>query len=423
MAFRTGKHIVFTGAGGPNLIEEDRLTLPSMLRKQGYHTAMVGKWHVGLTFLGQDGRPIHDHRPEAVSRIDYSRPIPDAPIHRGFDHFFGTACCPTTDWLYAFIDGDRIPVPPQAKVNHGKYPQNPYTKDFRDGWIAPDFEIENIDQIFLRKSLSYLEEHVRTRADQPFFLFHSTQAIHLPSIPAAAWQGKTGLGAHADFITQLDDHIGALLDKLNELGLAEDTIVILTSDNGPEVDAVVQMRKDHQHDGAHPWRGIKRDQWEGGHRVPLIVRWPEKIKADTLSDQTVCLTDLMATAAEISGYALPNSAAEDSYCLTPILFGKADQPVRPYTLHQTWGPYYAIRMGSWKYLDHAGSGGNDYQKKLGLAEYHWPDLAEKTSAQLYDLAADPGEKRNLILEQPQRAERMKALLHQSIQNGRSAPMR
>ena len=167
------------------------------------------------------------------------------------------------------------------------------------------------------------------------------------------------------------------------------------------------------------WATVKVD-W--ALRAPIPWRDPQVGAAGTvhLADS---IDERAVTAAEISGYALPNSAAEDSYCLTPIFFGKADQPVRPYTLHQTWGPYYAIRMGSWKYLDHAGSGGNDYQKKPGLAEYYWPDLAGKTSAQLYDLAADPGEKRNLILEQPQRAERMKALLHQSIQIGRSAPVR
>jgi arylsulfatase A len=167
MAFRTGRHVVFTGAGGPNLIEEGRLTLPEMLRQKGYRTAMTGKWHVGLTFLDSAGRPVLDNRPEAVQRIDYARAIPDAPIHRGFDEFFGTACCPTTDWLYAFIDGDRIPVPPTGRLDRGKYPRNVYTEDFRDGFIAPDFDIEEVDEIFLRRSLAFLEKHARTARDRP----------------------------------------------------------------------------------------------------------------------------------------------------------------------------------------------------------------------------------------------------------------
>jgi len=424
MAFRTGKHIVFQGAGGPNLIEEGRLTLPEMLRQQGYRTAKFGKWHIGLTFLDSEGKPIQDNNPTGVGRIDYSRAIPDAPIHRGFDEFFGTACCPTTDWLYAFIDGDRIPVPPTGRLDRSKFPNNPYAQDFRDGAIAPDFDVEEIDVLFLQKSLEFLENHAKTSPEKPFFLFHSPQAVHLPSIPAKAWQGKTGLGPHADFIAQLDDNIGALIDKLEQLGIADNTLVIVTSDNGPEVAAIVNMRKDHNHDGARPWRGIKRDQWEGGHRVPMIVRWPAKIKPGSVSDQTISLTDIMATAAAITGYNLPNDAAEDSFDLMPVFTGKdGGEPIRPYTLHQTWGPKYAIRIGQWKYIDHQGSGGNDYLRWPGLEAYILPDTAHDAPGQLYDLANDPGEITNLYFVHPERVKEMKAMLDQSVAAGRSAPMR
>jgi arylsulfatase A-like enzyme len=136
MAFRTGKFGVFTGAGGPCMIEKERLTLPEMLKSKGYHTAMFGKWHIGLTFFDKDGKPINKGGLEAVKRIDYSKPIPDAPIHHGFDEFFGTACCPTTDWLYAFIDGDKIPVPPTGLVDRNQHPKNAYTRDFREGVVA-----------------------------------------------------------------------------------------------------------------------------------------------------------------------------------------------------------------------------------------------------------------------------------------------
>jgi arylsulfatase A-like enzyme len=424
MAFRTGKHIVFQGTGGPNLIEEGRLTLPGMLRQQGYRTAMFGKWHIGLTFLDSEGKPILDNTPAGIKRIDYSRAIPDAPIHRGFDEFFGTACCPTTDWLYAFIENDRIPVPPGGKLDRSKYPRNPYTEDFRDGVIAPDFDVEDIDIIFLRKSLGFLEKHARESPDKPFFLFHSTQAVHLPSIPAKPWQGKTKLGPHADFIAQLDDNIGTLLDKLAELKMADNTLVIFTSDNGPEVAAVVNMRKDHQHDGARPWRGIKRDQWEGGHRVPLLVKWPSKIQPGAVSDQTTSLTDLMATCAAITGYKLPDDAAEDSFDILPVLLGKDEgKPVRPYTLQQTWAAKYSIRVGPWKYIDHQGSGGNDYHKWKGLDAYILPDTAPEAPGQLYNLANDPGETTNLYFKHPERVREMKALLDQSIAAGRSAPPR
>jgi arylsulfatase A len=424
MAFRTGNRSVFTGAGGPGMIEKERLTLPQMLRQQGYSTALFGKWHVGLTFLDSSGKPINDNRPEAIERIDFTRPIPDAPIHRGFDRFFGTACCPTTDWLYAFIDGDRVPVPPTGPLDKTDIPKNPYTQDCRPGRIAPDFEMEEVDMIFLNKSLQFLDEHAAKSPAKPFFLFHSAQAVHLPSLPGKAFQGKTQAGPHGDFIAQFDHIVGALLGKLDELGLAENTLVMLSSDNGPEVPTVVAMRKDHRHDGARPWRGVKRDQWEGGHRVPFITRWPAKIAPAKRSDQTACLTDLMATCAAITGAKLPNNAAEDSVDLLPVLLGKDDgKPVRDYTLHQTWTFQLAIRQGDWKYLDHPGSGGNRYTPESALAPFILPEDAPDAPGQLYNLASDPGETRNLYHRHPEIVTKLKALLEQSKASGRSAPER
>ncbi len=424
MAFRTGNRSVFTGAGGPNMIEQGRLTLPEMLQSKGYSTAMFGKWHVGLTFLDSEGNPILNGSPEAVKRIDYSKAIPDSPIHRGFDQFFGTACCPTTDWLYAFIDGDRIPIPPTHLIDKSKLPKNPYTVDCRPGMIAPDFDMEEIDMIFLKKSLGFLEKHASESPDKPFFLFHSTQAVHLPSLPGKAFQGKTKAGPHGDFIAESDHIVGALMDKLDTLGLSKNTLVLLTSDNGPEIASVVNMRKDYGHDGARPWRGIKRDQWEGGHRVPLIASWPAAIRAGSSSAQTVCLTDLMATCAAIIGEKLPEKAAEDSYDLLPILTGKDEgKPVRPFTLHQTWTFDLAIRRGDWKYLDHQGSGGNNYGKQSSLTPFILPEAEPDAPGQLYNLAEDPGETRNLYRTHPEVVAELKALLEKSKASGRSAPLR
>jgi arylsulfatase A len=424
MAFRTGNRSIFCGAGGPGMIEEGRLTLPEMLRGRGYSTALIGKWHIGLTFQDSNGRPINDISPEAARRIDFSRPIVDSPIHRGFDQFFGTACCPTTDWLYAFIDGDRIPVPPTRLIDKSKLPRNPYTDDCRPGMIAPDFDMEEMDMIFLKKSLQFLDEHRAKSPDKPFFLFHSTQTVHLPSLPGKDFQGKTKAGPHGDFIAEFDHVVGALLKKLDDLGIADNTMVILTSDNGPEVPTVVNMRKDYQHDGARPWRGMKRDQWEGGHRVPFIVRWPGKIASASTTAQTTSLTDIMATCASIVGAKLSNNCAEDSIDLSSVLLGKdGGKPVRGYTLHQTWTLQLAIRQGDWKYLDHQGSGGNKYAPASELGRYILPEAAPDAPAQLYNLAEDPGETKNLILEHPEVAAKLKALLDQSKASGRSAPLR
>lgn len=423
MAFRIGYRGVFAGAGGPCLIRPEQLTLPQMLRNQGYATAMVGKWHVGLSFEDATGERITQDGIDGVRTIDFARPISDSPIHRGFDRFFGTACCPTTDFLYAFIDGDRIPIPPTQVLDKSGLPKHPYAHDNRTGLIAPDFDLQEVDMTFLRKSREFLEEHVRTKPDQPFFLFHSTQAVHLPSFPGRDFRGRTSAGPHGDFLCELDQIVGELMATLNRLGAAENTIVIFTSDNGPETTAAIHMRADHNHDGARPWRGLKRDQWEGGHRVPLLVRWPHQVSTETVCDQTVCLTDLMATCASVCGAELPDSAAEDSFDLLPVLLSQdTDRPIREYTLHQTISLALAIRKGPWKYLDHRGSGGNNYDKNPDLRPFALPESAAEAPGQLYNLDQDPGETTNLYFRHPGIVTRLRTLLEETRQSGRSRPL-
>ena len=424
MAFRNGMKGVFTGAGGPCLIKEDRLTIAGMLRDQGYTTAMFGKWHIGLTFYDKDGKPITKNGLEAVKRIDYSQPITGGPIDRGFDQFFGTACCPTTDWLYAYIDGDKIPMPPTRIVDRKPLPKHPYSRDNRPGMIAPGFDLEEVDMVFLQKSLEFLESHKQKSPDKPFFLFHSAQAVHLPSFAGRAFKGKTEAGPHGDFIFELDYVVGRLMSKLDQLGYGENTLVIFSSDNGPEVPTVIDMRKTHKHDGARPWRGVKRDQWEGGHRVPFIARWPKKIKDGSTSAQTICLTDVMATCAALTGATIPPNAAEDSYNILPVLLGQAgDKPVREYTLHQTISLALAIRHGNWKYLDHKGSGGNNYGREgeWGMKQFALPERAPDAPGQLYDLSKDPGETTNLYNEYPEIVKALKGKLEEYKTSGRSAP--
>ncbi len=423
MAFRVPNGgTVFQGVGGPSLIAKDRLTLPAMLKSQGYSTAAIGKWHVGLTFRDKAGAAIRGGMLDAVQRIDYSRRIEGGPLDIAFDHFFGTACCPTTDWLYAFIDGDHIPMPPEGIIDKSKLPKHPYANDCRPGYIATDFPMEEVDLVFLKKSREFIQQQVRESPDKPFFLFHSTQAVHLPSFAAPQFKGRTQVGPHGDFIHELDYIIGELMSDLERLGITNDTLVVFSSDNGPEVTSVVHMRADHDHDGARPWRGVKRDQWEGGHRVPLIVRWPGKVKPGSTSDQLVSLTDMMATVAAITGAKLPPDAAEDSFDLLPVLVGQATSPIRPYLLTQAFGGArtLAIRRGFWKYLDHSGSGGNNYEKGE-IKPFALPDTVPDAPAQLYNLETDPGETTNLFFQNPKIAGELKALLDQSISENRSAP--
>ena len=421
MAVRTGFSGVFTGVGGPCLIEDSRLTLPAMLKTKGYTTALFGKWHVGLSFLDEQGMPINENGFDPVQRVDYSRPIPDAPIHRGFDHFFGTACCPTTDFLYAFIDGDRVPVPPVGLLDKTLLPDHPYSKDNRSGLIAPDFDLEEVDMVFLDKSKAFLEDHAQNNPDNPFFLFHSTQAVHLPSFAQKKFQGRTNAGPHGDFIFQFDYVVGELLETLERLGMVENTLVMICSDNGPEVTSVVNMRADYKHDGAKPWRGMKRDQWEGGHRIPFVIRWPSEIPAGSTSDQTVCLCDIMATCASLVDFQLPDDAAEDSFDIWPAMCKQQTAiPIRKYTFHQTISLALAIRRGQWKYLDHQGSGGNNYETPI-LQSYALKESQPAAPAQLYNLDRDPGETINLYFAYPEIVEELKTELENFVRSDRSRP--
>jgi arylsulfatase A len=424
MPFRVPRgSLVFTGVDGPSLIAPGRLTLPALLKAQGYATACIGKWHLGMTFFDRDGQPVRGSGIEAVKQVDFSRRIVGGPLEHGFDTFFGTACCPTTDWLYAFIENDRVPVPPDRPIDKSRLPKHPYAQDCREGLIAPDFPMEEVDLVFLNKSREFLESHVRNAPGKPFFLYHATQAVHLPSLAADPFKGKTKAGPHGDFIYELDWIVGELLATLERLGVADTTLVIFTSDNGPETTSVIHMRADYGHDGARPWRGMKRDSWEGGHRVPFIVRWPGHVKPGTTSSQPLSLTDVMATVAAILEAELPNDAAEDSFNMLPALLGEDDAPIRPYLLHQAFGGArtLSIRRGPWKYIDHTGSGGNRYENDPRLRPLMLPDTAPGAPGQLYNLETDPGETRNLYFEQPQIVKELKTLLEQSKASGRSRP--
>ena len=425
MEFRTGMKGVFVSPRGSCLIEEGRLTLPQMLKDHGYATACIGKWHVGMTFLDKEGNQVSSTGIEGVQMIEFSRPIPDAPIHRGFDYFYGTACCPTTDRLYAYIENDRIPVPPAKlfKFEESGMTQTPFSKDCRDGMVAGNFNHEEVDLVFMMKSIAFMEKHVKEHPDKPFFLYHAMQAVHLPSLPADPFKGKTSKGPHGDFIYEMDCIVGELLKTLDRLGVADSTLVIFGSDNGPEVTTTKVMRREYGHDPARPWRGMKRDQWEGGHRTPFIVRWPGKVKAGSVGDQLISHTDIMATCAGIVGTTLPNDAAEDSYDMLPALLDqRGDDPVRPYLLQQTSTLALSIRHGSWKYLDHKGSGGNDYVKKK-ITEYVIEDTDPDAPGQLYHLANDPGETENLYSRHPEVVEKLKKELELFKSSGRSAPLR
>lgn len=423
MCFRTNRSRVFSGVGGPCLIEDERLTLPEMLKTKGYTSAIFGKWHVGMSFFDQSGERISKRGNAGVLEIDYSKAVRGGPLDHGFDQFFGTACCPTTDWLYAYIEGDRIPVPPVKQVDKSTLPKHPYANDCRPGMIAPNFDLEEVDMVFLKKSQDFLKKQTAENPEQPFFLFHSLQAVHLPSFPAKQFQGKSGSGPHGDFIYQMDWIVGELMKTLKELGIAQNTIVMFGSDNGPEVPTVIAMRRDHKHDGAKPWRGVKRDQWEGGHRTPFIVKWPKVIKGGSVSDELVSLTDVFATCAAITGSIYPKNSGEDSFDLNAVFRGMQKGALRPYLLQQTFAKKLSIRQGDWKLIAHKGSGGNNYDKvnEWSMGQYALPERDPEAPMQLFNLKDDPGETINLYSQNPEIVNKLNALLEESIRTGRTGP--
>jgi arylsulfatase A-like enzyme len=296
--------------------------------------------------------------------------------------------------------------------------------DNDEGWMAPDYRFVEADLLFYDKTIEFVTNHRKNFPDKPFFVVLSTQISHAPVLPAAEFNGKTTAGPRGDFIHELDVLTGRLLDELAKLGIDDDTLVLFNSDNGPETVHTDWMRQDHGHDAAGGFRGMKRDGWEGGHRVPLIARWPGKIPAGQVSRQLTNTTDIFATVASVVGYELPDEVAVDSYDMLPVMLGfqAEEDSIRPYMLTQSFRGEFQVRQGDWKYLDHVGSGGNKYDKGI-LQKYALPEKAPEATGQLYNLMEDPGETTNLFFSHPEKRQELQELLKKltAPSKGRSAP--
>ncbi|MFT5299573.1 MAG: arylsulfatase A [Mariniblastus sp.] len=415
----------FEGPGGPSYLKPGTLTLPQMLQEKGYRTGMFGKWHVGLTWLDKDGKRLGGGFENSLL-IDYekSTPLVDGPNARGFDESFVTPNCPTTDPLYVYIENGMVVEPASQRHKRDRLP-NPGGKwrwDNDEGWMSPNYKFVDADLLFYEKTKAFITEHRKDKPDQPFFAVLSTQIAHAPVLPAAEFNGATQAGPRGDFVHELDVLVGRMLDLIDDLGIDEETLVLFNADNGPETLHVAWMREDHEHDAAGGWRGVKRDGWEGGHRVPFIARWPGRIPPGQVTDQMTNTTDIFATLASVVGYKLPDDAATDSFDMLPAMVGTQDakQSIRPHLLTQSFRGEFQIRQGDWKYLDHQGSGGNDYSKGL-LAKYALPEAQPDAPGQLYDLATDPGETKNLFHDNSEKREQLQGLLKKLKASGRSAP--
>ncbi|VGO12217.1 Arylsulfatase [Pontiella desulfatans] len=364
----------------PCLIAEDRPTVASFLKAQGYHTAIVGKWH--LDFLYTDAETGDEiKRAKKKSLAPVGSKIPDGPVSRGFDFY------------------------------HGFH----HAGDMK-GVIENDTVIEHDDEINMlprleRVAVAYLDERAKTK-DQPFFLYVPFGSPHTPILPTAEWQGKSGINAYADFVMQTDAAFGSILDALERNGLSENTLVIFSSDNGCSKAANFNALEKAGHYASAHLRGSKADIWDGGHRVPFIVRWPGKVAPGSTSDQLICLTDFFATLGALTETPLPEGGAEDSVSFLPALSGKPVVSSRAGVIHHSISGHFAYRQGKWKLCLAKASGGWTAPNEKNAP-------ADAPKMQLYDLEKDPGETTNLYASHPEVVERLLKQLEADVQQGRS----
>ncbi len=389
------------------LISEGRLTLASYLRDQGYHTSCIGKWHLGMEWPLRGGAVADDggdfSKPFAdVSLVDYTSPIRRGPVDCGFDSYYGISA--SLDMFpYVWIR-DRLPteVASVEKAFH------------RPGPAGPDFEAVEVQPGITDHLLATIREcAVEAKAGRPFFAYVALASPHTPIVPTPEFQGKSGINAYADFVLQIDADIGRILAALEEGGIADDTLLLFTSDNGCSPQAKFPELHAAGHHPSHHFRGHKADLYEGGHRVPFLVRWPAKVEAGTVSDQLLGQFDLLATVADLLGNSLPENAGEDSVSFLPALLGEATGPIRDSLVSQSVNGSFAIRDGSWKLLLCPGSGGWSAPRPGVHDTSGLPDF------QLYDLSVDPGEKNNLVANHPGRVAKMKAAMEEAIDRGRT----
>ena len=380
----------------PLLIEPGRLTVPSLLRKQGYATHGIGKWHLGL---GDD------------KRTNYDKPLRPGPLAVGFESYFGIPA--SLDMPpYLFFRGDRPVEAATKRIEASKSRREGGAGFWRAGPIAPHFRHEDVLSRLADEAVAVLEQHTRKSSDKPFFLYLALTAPHTPWLPTAAFRGKSKAGPYGDFTVQVDAVVGRVLDTLRKLNLEEDTLLIVTSDNGAHW--TPGDLKKYGHSASNHRRGQKADAWEGGHRVPLLARWPGKIKPGSTSDELVCLTDLLATCAELIGARLPDGAGEDSESLLPLLLGrKRERPIHEAVVHHSGSGLFAIRQGEWKLIDGLGSGGFS-------APHTEKPKPGGPKGQLYNLAKDPAESENVYNKEPEVVKRLTVLLKQYKRQGHSA---
>ena len=405
------------GGYTPPLIDPGRPTVASFLRDNGYTTAMIGKWHIGVGWVRANGfvgttknaadywqGSWQDGDPAQGMNVDFTQPIQGGPTELGFDYAYFTAACSTIDGPFCYLENNQptelpdrnVFVDPDVDADHRP----------RRGWIAPGFSLETVDLEFTERAIGFMQESLSRSPDRPFFVYLALSSPHTPWLPPTFAQGVSGDGDRGDMVVVADWAVGQIIEALDRLGIADNTLLIVTSDNGPRIGT-------NGHKSAGNLRGCKSHIWEGGHRIPFIARWPGHINAGALSDEPIELTDLMATVAGIIGVELPDGAAPDSYDISSALFSRdRDGPIREAIVSHSENGSYAIRQGPWKLI--LGTDGSG-----GWVEPSDDPYDPERPGQLYNLEEDPSERTNVINERPEIVERLGALLEQYREAGRS----
>ena len=374
---------------GPPLIEPSRPTIATFLKSAGYHTGIVGKWHLGLDLpKSADGKGL-----------DFSKPVGNSPKERGFD--FSYIIPASLDFPpYIYIENGQVTNPETVVQEAIKFPGF-----LRKGPRSKDLVVEDCLDDLLKQANQYIRKQSQT--DQPFFLYFPLPAPHKPVIPHSRFQDKTKLGPYGDFVVQVDWTVGEVLRTIRETGVEDNTLVIYSSDNGSYMyrrdgnpdhvsDKSVQAYQSKHHTSNHVFRGTKADIWEAGHHVPFFARWPGRIAKGSRCGETICLTDFFATTAEIVNRDLPANAAPDSFSLLALFQGETWKTPRPPVIHHSAAGMFAIRDGKWKLVLGNGSGGRESPRGKPFQKPY----------QLFDLSVDLAERHNVIDAHPDIATRL-----------------
>jgi arylsulfatase A-like enzyme len=395
-AWRTRlKKGVLWGADNP-LIDKNRLTVAGMLKQKGYSTACIGKWHLGLGWTRNS---------DNKNDINFSAPLNETPNNNGFDYSF---VIPASLDIppYVYIRNNKVTAVPTGKIN-----KNGGKGFWREGICAPDFKHIEVLPKITEETVNYIKK--QSKKENPFFIYFPLPAPHTPILPTKEFQGKSGTNEYGDFVLMTDWVVGEVLKAIKESGIDDNTLVIFTSDNGCSPQANFKELEEFGHDPSYVFRGHKADIYEGGHRVPYLCRWPANIPKGIISNETTCLTDLMATCAAIVDYNLPDNAGEDSYnFIAPMTGGKFISPLREATVHHSINGSFSIRKGDWKLEDCPGSGGWS-NPRPGKATKGLPPI------QLYNLKDDIAETNNVASEHPEIVQELTMLLEKYKKEGRS----